>query len=707
MFKKRVLSSILIMSIIVTVINLNVVTVSAIGPVSFYHPVVKDANGHLESWKIDSDGSFNTIVGMAMNWWKNVPLVNGWPAYCTAAELTRTYSQYDNGAVPACTTSDAILACLKYYNYTGDISYKNMAITMGNYMLQRATYPSTSPYNSYPGFPIPVGSTGNISPNGSGHPNNVSDEVMPDKSAMVGCAILKLYKATGNTEYLNYAINIANILADRAVNPNSTTSPWPFRVNARTGVRIDGLLSGNQSYAVRLYTELLNIGQIGNGKYTATRDLVWNWLKTIVIPDTSGSKWQGFFEDHSGNEDNPTQIDAMETARMLLELKTTIDPDWLQLAKKCINTVQTHWEYNTLAVNGFTSISEQATDTNPYNSHTARYASVLAMYYEACNATGITTGTTGGTTAADKDDAYHSLCYSAYSVANDGFANTYYNSREIAWTTDSFGDLIGHYMDAFGAVPEWAGKTSNHLLRSTDSIKNISYNTGDVTYSTYSNSGIDELKLLYAPSSVKVNGKEISTFSWDSDEKVLQINRSTGSNVVITDIPTDVPIPVTSVNISKSAASLKVPQTLQLTASVNPINASVNTLTWKSSNTKIATVSSTGKVKAKGPGSATITVTSVNGGKTATCKFTITQPVKSVKLNKTGLTLKRGKTYRLIATLNPANASNRKITWQSGNTKIATVSSKGLVKGIKKGTAYIYVFTVDGRKSAKCRIIVK
>ncbi len=614
MKKRKILSFILFLCIVFSSVNLGTVSVYSIGPVSYYHAVIKDADGHLESWNIDTDGPFHTIINSAITWWKNVPTVNGWPSYCTAAELTRSYAQYNNGAVPACTCADGILACLKYYNYSGDISYKNMAITMGNYMMQCASYPSASPYNSYPGFPVPVGSTGSINPNGSGHPNNVVDEIMPDKSAMIGCAMLKLYKATGNVSYLNYALNIANVLADKAVTPNSTKSPWPFRVNAKTGATINGALCGNQSYAVRLYTELLSIGQTGNGKYVTTRDMVWNWLKTTVIPDVSGSKWQGFFEDHDGDEDNPTQIDALETARMLLELKNSIDSDWLSLAKTCITTVQNHWEYYTLAVNGFTGISEQTTDTNPYNSHTARYASVLAMYYEA-----------GGksTTINDKDEAYHSLCYSAYSVANDGFANTYYNGREIAWTTDSFGDLIGHYMDAFGAVPDWAGKTSNHLLKSTDSIKSITYNTTNVNYTTYSKSGTEKLKLLYAPSSVKVNGKEISTFTWDKTNKVLKINRSTGSNVLISVIKTKVEIPVTSVNISKISASVKRAHTLRLTASVNPINASNKKVTWKSGNKRIATVSSSGLVKGIRKGTANIYVYSVEGKKSAKCKVTV------------------------------------------------------------------------------------
>jgi len=173
------------------------------------------------------------------------------------------------------------------------------------------------------------------------------------------------------------------------------------------------------------------------------------------------------------------------------------------------------------------------------------------------------------------------------------------------------------------------------------------------------------------------------------------------------DFPT--PIPVT-LSLSKSVASLKVPQILQLIAIVTATNDSYKTVAWKSSNTKIATVSSTGKVTAKGPGVVIITVSTTNplvSFKKATCKVTVTQPVISVKLNKTSLSIFKGKTAKLIPTINPSNASNKKVTWKSSNTKIATVTSAGIVKGIKKGTAYVTVTTVEGKKSAKCKVTVK
>jgi hypothetical protein len=119
---------------------------------------------------------------------------------------------------------------------------------------------------------------------------------------------------------------------------------------------VDGILCGNQSFALRLFDELIRLGIEGNGKYLSTRSNIWNFLKNIVIADTSGNKWQDFFEDHSEDEDNPTQFSALETARYLLEKRDTLDPQWSSLVSSIISTVKRHW---TVHSGDYTAIGEQ------------------------------------------------------------------------------------------------------------------------------------------------------------------------------------------------------------------------------------------------------------------------------------------------------------------------------------------------------------
>ena len=105
-------------------------------------------------------------------------------------------------------------------------------------------------------------------------------------------------------------------------------------------------------------------------------------------------------------------------------------------------------------------------------------------------------------------------------------------------------------------------------------------------------------------------------------------------------------IPVTSVKLNKTSQTIEKGATVSLTATVNPSNATNKNVTWKSSNTKVATVDQNGKVKGTAKGTATITVTTKDGAKTATCKVTVKDPanikVTSVKLNKTSQTIRKG-----------------------------------------------------------------
>ncbi|MFQ6865559.1 Ig-like domain-containing protein [Blautia sp.] len=139
---------------------------------------------------------------------------------------------------------------------------------------------------------------------------------------------------------------------------------------------------------------------------------------------------------------------------------------------------------------------------------------------------------------------------------------------------------------------------------------------------------------------------------------------------------------------------------------LKPVLTPVTTLDkvkYSTSNKKVATVNSRGLIVAKGAGRATITVTA--GRKKA--KIVVTVPkVKTTKITgvKTSLTLKRGKSYRIRAKAYPKN-SDEKITYSSSNKKIATVTSKGVIKAVKKGKVTITV--KSGRKVIKMKLTVK
>ncbi len=167
-------------------------------------------------------------------------------------------------------------------------------------------------------------------------------------------------------------------------------------------------------------------------------------------------------------------------------------------------------------------------------------------------------------------------------------------------------------------------------------------------------------------------------------------------------------IETTGVSLNKTSATLTSKgATVQLTATVTPSNATDKTVTWKSSNTNVATVSSSGLVTAVGNGTATITVTTKTGSKTATCNVTVNITPTGVSLNKTSATLtSKGATLQLTATVSPTEAEDKTVTWKSSNDNVATVSSSGLVTAVGNGTATITVTTKAGSKTATCAVTV-
>lgn len=156
--------------------------------------------------------------------------------------------------------------------------------------------------------------------------------------------------------------------------------------------------------------------------------------------------------------------------------------------------------------------------------------------------------------------------------------------------------------------------------------------------------------------------------------------------------------------IAENNISLKKDATYELFAVVSPTNATDKKVTWSTSDAKVATVSN-GVVKAVGKGTATITAKTSNGI-TKTCKVTVTVPaVAKVTLSKTSATINKGKTLTLKATVTPADAENKAVTWSSSNTKVATVNSSGKITAKGVGTATITAKTKNG-KTATCKITV-
>lgn len=162
---------------------------------------------------------------------------------------------------------------------------------------------------------------------------------------------------------------------------------------------------------------------------------------------------------------------------------------------------------------------------------------------------------------------------------------------------------------------------------------------------------------------------------------------------------------VTGVTLDQSSAQIAVGSTKQLTASVSPTNATNKLLSW-SSDSASASISPTGLVTGLAPGSATITATTMDGSYAASCAVTIVfVSVTGVSLSKAATSIGLGLSEQLEATISPADATNKALTWSSDSSN-ATVSSTGLVSAQALGSATITATTVDGSFVASCLVTV-
>ncbi len=192
--------------------------------------------------------------------------------------------------------------------------------------------------------------------------------------------------------------------------------------------------------------------------------------------------------------------------------------------------------------------------------------------------------------------------------------------------------------------------------------------------------------------------------------------------------------PVQSVTAATSRISLKVGEQMKVQTTVAPKKASNKKLIWTSSDDKVVKVNN-GTITAIQAGTATVTAKAVDGsGKKAVIRVEVTAntsadsgtktenksdnktetkpenpviSVQNVELSQTTATLFVNDTVTLNATITPANATNKNVTWKSSRPTVASVSNNGAVKALAKGETVISVTTADGNKLAQCKVTVQ
>lgn len=214
--------------------------------------------------------------------------------------------------------------------------------------------------------------------------------------------------------------------------------------------------------------------------------------------------------------------------------------------------------------------------------------------------------------------------------------------------------------------------------------------------------------------------------SWtSSDPNVATVNKGvvTAINIGVTTITaisedgsktdscivTIIPIAVTAVKVNKTTDTIAIGGVDVLSAAVTPIYATDANVKWTSSNTKVVTVDTNGLITGVGKGSALVTAISEDNGKTSSCTVTVSaNSVTNVTLNEYSEVIIVGNTVTLTATITPDNAENQAVVWTTSDPNVATVSSTGVVTGIKASTTpvIITVTSLDGGFTDACDVTV-
>ena len=489
------------------------------------HTVYGDASNQLVSWLTPQDSAYDQAIATAWDFLLNrVPDdMNGIKAYFTNPSLySGTLAPSGWLHNPAHLYASVIESALAYYAYSGDARVVTLARSMADYHLAHGLTPADwswarVPYASGCGNCTEYDATGTF--DSAGH-------VEPDKIGEFGLGLIRLYEFTGDVRYRDTAIASADTLASHVRTGNATQSPWPFRVDAQSGIPREDY-TANVIKPVGLFDELirLNLGHVAS--YRAARTIALDWLFAYPMRN---NVWANYFEDLDvqPNLDNHNQYVPMETAYYLMR-HPEHDPDWRTHVPALLAWVESVFGEPQF---GATAISEQILFRYVMGSHTARYGAVNALY----------SALTGDPAARDK--AYRALNWATYMISTTPQGQIIDGPDvNLVWFTDGYADYIRHFMRGVGAVPEWAPDNQNHLTRSTSVVTAITYTASEITYTTADPDATDTLKVSFTPVEVAADGlllprsTDLRAPGWvyDAATRVLTVRHSQATAMRISD----------------------------------------------------------------------------------------------------------------------------------------------------------------------------
>jgi hypothetical protein len=409
---------------------------------------------------------------------------------------------------PAMVYASFVDGLMGWYPYSGD----EEAIRAVREMLDHQLAHGTTPLDwNWPG--VPFATNCDDQPD-YGHciqdmPHEFYGGIETDKVAELGTGYALFYEFTGERKYLDASLRAADALAKHVRAGDDEHTPWPFRLDARTGVTLAGEeYGGNVAASVRLFDELIRLGAGDSAAYRKARDTAWKWLLDYPLSSRSRAwdKWSGYFEDVAKNVENVNQMSPTILSYYILtrEDPSAVDKNWSGHVGHLIDWIRNRFGRGPYF--GAWAIDEQGTPDGRgccsragLSSHTSRWAAINALYYER----------TGDAQA--REDAIRSLNYATYFTGSDGkisccgkdFGGQY-------WFSDGYSDYLRHFNWAMGAIPELAPAGQDHLLRSTSVVRKVSYGPRRAQYRTFDAASTEVLRLSFKPARVTAGGAALA-----------------------------------------------------------------------------------------------------------------------------------------------------------------------------------------------------
>jgi len=492
--------------------------------------VIYDQSGKILSWYLpDVPGAgYSHVVKLASEFLLDTPVEpqTGLPMYYVTCCFKGPHMTPDKSFVarrwihnPACFFAGSVQSfAVKYYAYSGDGRFIRLVREMLDYQLEHGTTPADF---SWPNVPYASSNPFETEYKGAtwwrGKRGDGFNNIEPDKVGELGYAYLRFFQITGDEKYLDAAIHCADALASnvreiKAINSDQENyeikigmSPWPFRVNALTGEVFDQYCS-NVLEPVKLLRELvriedrINLSEKKSMAYKKTSEIAWDWLFGKNGPLRTFT-WNGYFEDvdYDPRLANRVQITPVELAKYLAE-NQQFDQD-----RDIHIPTLLYYAISAFKNEEMDAMNEQLWCYRPMGSHTARFASACALWFEQ----------TGNEWF--KDQAFRYMNTATYMTYDNGVVATG-PDYPATWFSDGYSDYVRHFLDVLGAVPEWAPSDENHLLRSSSVVQHINYKDKKIEYRTFDNNSTEKFRLIAKPTRIMVGDKKLKEVS-NKEEK--------------------------------------------------------------------------------------------------------------------------------------------------------------------------------------------